>query len=144
MRVLVNGGDDGFRMLLRLMLARLGCEAVIVPDGENNLALIETHQPQVVVVHERLSTPHSAEETLRWIQDRSTVRGINTVLIVFRRRPPAQLLDLADGVLRAPVVMRDLAATLAPFADSDLAARYQEYAAGGPWPGRDHSHMWSR
>ena len=134
MRVLVMVRDRDFQTLIRIMLQRFGCEAIIANDGTAGMMHIEQDEPELVLLDTRLFRP-GADEVFAWMQayfdaPASRVRSIPVIVFARYRDRDNPLLEQADGVLFVPILHYDLAAALVPFADSDLAAGLMEVAGG--------------
>ena len=135
MRVLLIIPDHGTARLCEIILSGLNCQFASVDDAASGMAEIEQQCPDLALLDDRVSDVPAAD-VLTWMGERPAARRVPIVLMVGNRYDPLRERVLPDALLVRPIMARDFAGVLRPYADSDIVAGIEHFSATGRLPYR--------
>lgn len=112
--VLIVDDEEGFQIVLDIVLRRAGYQTLIARDGKEGLEMVYQHQPDIVILDHHM--PHlSGSEVCRKIKSDPRTRNVRAVMysVTCKFDDPAQWQAIgADAYLPKPSTQLDILRTV--------------------------------
>lgn len=112
--ILIVDDEEGFLQIIQLVLRRAGYKTLVASNGEDGLALVHAHHPDVVILDDMMPGISGGEVCMQ-IKSDPTVRRIPVVMYSAgaKVRNPAYIQQIgADGVLFKPSLPSEIIETI--------------------------------
>ncbi len=119
--VLIAEDEPPLRRVLSKKISELGCQVLTASDGEETLALIAKHHPQIILL-DIIMPKKNGFDVLKEIRAN---HDETTVIIISNLEHPddksmGQNYGVKDYILKSNISMRELAAKVKVLLDTDL------------------------